>query len=68
MHGKINVLKSPDLNGDGSVTILDIAAIAFAFDTTPASPNWNIAADIDNIGKVDIVDVAQAAFLFGKTL
>ena len=68
MHGKITVLKSPDLDGDGSITILDIAPIAFAFDSTPASPNWNIAADIDNSGKVDVADVAQAAFLFGKTL
>ena len=68
MHGTISLFKSPDLNGDGTVTILDIARIAVAFDSTPASPNWNAAADIDNEGHVNIVDIARAASYFEKTL
>ncbi len=71
MHGKITVSKSPDLNGDGTVTIVDIATMATAFGSTrgpPPSANWNVAADIDNDGDVDIVDIAKAAVYFGKTL
>ena len=68
MHGKITVSKSPDVDLDGSVTIVDIATLAAAFGSKPASPNWNIAADIDNDGDVDIVDIATAASYFGKTL
>ena len=68
MHGKITVSKSPDLNRDGTVTIVDIATMATAFGSTPASTNWNVAADIDNDGDVDIVDIAKAAIYFGKTL
>jgi len=70
MHGKITVSKSPDLDKDGAVTIVDIATAAAAFGSiaTPPSANWNIAADIDNDGDVDIVDIATAAAYFGKTL
>lgn len=68
MHGKITVIKSPDLTGDGKVDILDVALVAFSFGSTPSSSNWNIAADLDNNGKVDVVDVATDAFYFGQTL
>jgi len=69
MHGKIIVSKSPDVDGDGTVTIVDIATMASAFGSTPDKPaKWNIAADIDNDRDVDIVDIAMAASVFGKTL
>ena len=69
MHGKIIVSKSPDVDGDGTVTIVDIATMASAFGSTPEQPaKWNIAADIDNDRDVDIVDIAMAASVFGKTL
>lgn len=68
MHGKLQVTKSPDVNGDRVVDIVDIATVALAFDTIPTSPRWNIVADLDNNGTVDIVDVASAAIHFGQTL
>ncbi len=71
MHGKITVLKSPDIDNNGVVNIVDIATMAFAFETStgpPPSPNWNMNADLDNNGKVDIIDVATGAFYFDLTL
>ncbi len=65
MHGRLKVIKNPDLNSDQIVDILDIARMAVAFESTPVSPNWNIAADIDNTGRVDIIDIATAATYFG---
>ncbi len=65
MHGRLKVIKNPDLNSDQIVDILDIARMAVAFESTPGSPNWNIAADIDNTGRVDIIDIATAATYFG---
>ncbi len=68
MHGKFEVIKDPDVNGDHAVDIVDVATVALAFDTTPASARWNVVADLDNNGTVDIIDVAMAAFHFGQTL
>lgn len=75
MHGKIKVLKNPDVGGpagppDGRVDIIDVATAAFSFGATagpPPSSTWNIAVDLDNSGRIDIVDVATGAFYFGKT-
>ncbi len=55
-----------DVNGDKKVDILDLSAVAFSFDSNPASPNWNPLADIDNSGSVTILDISIAAANFGK--
>ena len=68
MHGQFQIFKSPDLNGDKSINILDLASVAFSFGATPTSANWNAAADINNDGHVDILDLAFDAFYFGNTL
>lgn len=68
MHRQLIIYKTPDLDNDGSVNIIDIATMALAFGSTPASPTWNIAADIDNEGHVNIIDIATAAFYYGKTV
>ena len=54
-----------DINHDLKIDILDIAVIAFAYDSTPTSERWNPAADIVRDGKITILDVALAAFNFG---
>jgi dockerin type I repeat protein len=68
MHGHIQVYKDPDLDNNGSVSIVDVANVAFAFGATPTSPNWNAAADLNNDGVVNILDVAFDAFYFGAPI
>jgi plastocyanin len=68
MHGKFTLYKSPDLNNDGAVNIVDVATVAFSFGATPTSSNWNAAADLDNNGVVNILDVALDAFYFGNNI
>ncbi len=45
----VNV-RSRDINGDGVVDILDLASLARAWGTTPASSDWNAACDLDGLG------------------
>ena len=68
MHGKFTLYKSPDLDSNGVVNIIDVATVAFSFGATPTSPNWNAAADLDNNGVVNIIDVAVDAFYFGQNI
>jgi plastocyanin len=68
MHGKFTLYKSPDLDKNGVVNIIDVATVAFSFGATPTSPNWNAAADLDNNGVVNILDVAFDAFYFGQNI
>ncbi len=65
--GGFTVRFNGDLNGDCRVTILDIATIAFAYNSTPASANWNPNADLNNDGTVNILDVAAAALNYDKS-
>ncbi|TMI42402.1 PKD domain-containing protein [Candidatus Bathyarchaeota archaeon] len=57
--------KSPDLNHNGTIDIIDVSMMASAFDSTPGTPKWNPNADLNNNGIVDIVDLSIAAFDFG---
>ncbi|WP_245583760.1 discoidin domain-containing protein [Paenibacillus terrigena] len=52
-----------DLNGDGKVTIGDLAIAAANYGATKDSPNWNKlrVADFDNNGVIDISDLAAIA-------
>jgi hypothetical protein len=68
MHGLFQVFKSPDVNRDHAVNIIDLATVAFSFGATPTSANWNSAADVNNDGQVNILDLAFVAFYFGDTL
>jgi len=52
----IKVTVMGDINGDGTVNILDAVAIALAWGSTPSNPWWDIKADINHDGKVDIYD------------
>jgi len=53
-----------DVNGDHEVGILDLVAVALAFNTkSPTDP----AADINNDGIVDIFDLVLIGLNFGKT-
>jgi hypothetical protein len=45
-----------DINGDGTVNILDAIILSNAFLATPGSSNWNSNADINGDGVVNILD------------
>jgi nitroreductase len=55
-----------DINNDGIVDIFDAIILSLAFDSTPSSPRWNLAADINKDGIVDIYDAIILAEHFGK--
>ncbi len=46
-----------DIDSNGIVDIYDAIAAARAFGSTPASPNWNAAADLNGDGQIDIFDL-----------
>ena len=51
-----------DVTGDGSVSILDLVAVAAAFGETGETP-----ADVNGDGQVDIRDLVAVAAAFGET-
>lgn len=55
-----------DCDGDGDVDYEDILTIAKLFAVTPASPRWNMAADINMDNKIDMKDIGGAATSYGK--
>jgi parallel beta-helix repeat protein len=57
-----------DINGDGTVNILDAVLLANAFLSTPGSPNWNPNADINGDGIVNILDAIILANHFGMSI
>jgi len=68
MHGRFTLYKSPDLDKNGVVEIVDVATVAFSFGATPTSSTWNVAADLDNNGVVNILDVAFVAFYWQRNI
>lgn len=59
-------LKSPDVNEDRIVDIVDVVIVANAFGSRPGDPNWDELADLNNDDIIDIVDVVIVAINFGK--
>lgn len=59
-------LVGPDINGDGTVGMKDIAIAAKSFGSYPGHPRWNPIADINLDGRVDLQDIALVARMFGK--
>jgi len=55
-----------DLNGDGSVNMIDLAIVAKSYGKSSGEPGYNSLADLDQNGFVDIVDIALVAADFGK--
>lgn len=68
MHGKVRVLRSPDINKDRVVNILDLVIVASVFLTTPASTNWRPDADLNFDNVVNILDLVIVAGNFLRTL
>lgn len=54
---------SKDLNGDGKVSIGDLAIVAANYGKSSADPDWDKTkrADINSDGKVDLTDLVLIA-------
>jgi hypothetical protein len=55
-----------DINGDGTVNILDISIVARAFSSTIGQPRYEPNSDLDSNGVINILDIAKVAREFGK--
>jgi len=55
-----------DINGDGTVNIIDLASVAMAWGTRPGDPRWDPKCDIDENGLVNIIDLTLVALDWGK--
>jgi hypothetical protein len=54
--GSVLVTIPSDVNGDGTVKILDAITLGNAFLATPSSSNWNPNADINDDRAINILD------------
>lgn len=63
---KLETHLSTDIDGDGTVNIIDLASVARAWNTRPGDPRWDPRCDIDENGLVNIIDVTLVALDFGK--
>jgi hypothetical protein len=66
--GVVTVTIPGDINGDGTVNVLDAIILANAFLSTPSSSNWNPNADINGDGVVNILDAIIMASYFGLSI
>ncbi|MBO0888727.1 hypothetical protein J2P12_06470, partial [Candidatus Bathyarchaeota archaeon] len=64
---QVQVYHFGDLDGDGKVTITDLAIIAIHYGAKPSSANWHSLADLNHDGLVDLQDLALDVSLFGTT-
>lgn len=66
LSGYLNMRSAGDLDGNNSIGIRDIVAVAQAFGSKPGYPNWNPEADLDKNGYIGIVDIVMVAMNFGE--
>jgi hypothetical protein len=66
--GTILVTFTTDLNKDGRVDVLDVSAVAKAYDSKPGDPNWNPLADLNKDGIINVVDLSMVAMDVGETI
>jgi hypothetical protein len=63
----IEVTVMGDINGDGTVNILDAVVMALVWTATPSDVWWNIKADINHDGVIDIYDGTRIGLHWGET-
>jgi len=56
-----------DLNGDGTVDIIDLTTASLAFGLYLGDSGWNPKADLDGNNAINIVDILIIAKNFGAT-
>lgn len=50
-----------DVNGDGTVDLIDLVLVAAAYNSYPQHPKWNPKCDLNQDGKVNILDLVTVA-------
>jgi hypothetical protein len=65
--GPIKVRIPGDINGDGSVNVLDAIQFGTYFGLQQGDTGWNADADINRDGKTNILDIIIVAEYFGKS-
>ncbi len=55
--GTVRVLLRGDVNGDGTVNILDVGAVTGRLGANRGDPRYDSASDLNNDGSIDILDV-----------
>jgi len=63
--GSCRYERTPDVEHDGAVNILDVATCALANGSHPGDSKWNMNCDLNNDGVVDIADISYISFYFG---
>jgi parallel beta-helix repeat protein len=66
-YGRIVVTITGDINGDGTVNILDAIILSNSFLATRGTQSWNPNADLNNDDVVNILDAIILANNFGRT-
>ncbi len=59
--------KMGDVNRDGIINDKDLALLQVAYGSTPGTPNWNPACDLNSDGVVDMRDISIYATNQGLT-
>lgn len=67
IDGKVKVNLTGDVNGDGTVDILDLSIVALAYFTFEGDPKYNPDADLNKDGLVDMRDLSIVAVNYGNT-
>ncbi len=62
------VSKTPDIDHNGTVDIIDAGVVFLAFGAVQASPRFNPAADLNGNGQVDIIDAGIVTADFGASV
>jgi hypothetical protein len=66
LAGTVRVKMMGDVDGNGRIDILDIAAIAVSFLTKSGDSRYRLNRDLNRDGIINIIDVTLAAQNFGK--
>jgi hypothetical protein len=65
--GNVEVRILGDVNGDGTVNLKDVYAVAMAFGTAPGYPRWDPSTDINDDSQVNLKDYYIVCLNFGKS-
>jgi hypothetical protein len=57
-----------DINGDDAANVFDLGSLGGAYGSTPESPNWNEAADLNKDNIVDVNDLIILYQNYGKAV
>lgn len=55
--GRVKVRILGDVNGDGTVNVLDLIVVNNAFASLPGDPNYNLYADLNQDGRINVLDM-----------